>query len=121
MLAELNLDAVARQQPDPIPIRRSRPMSQNLRLISQFEPIHQTRQFFHDHGLDSVHGLVNTHGPFGVTATQCSKWAEYDPSLATAVHLSFKTFASGLPAFTIGSIANTIPSRSRGFSFRRST
>jgi hypothetical protein len=24
----------------------------------------------------SGHGRVNTHGPFAVSATQCSKWAE---------------------------------------------
>ena len=31
---------------------------------------------------------------------------------------SFKTFASGFPAFTIGSIASTMPSLNRGFSLR---
>src|SRR5580693_8986436 len=120
VLPELDFHAVARQQPDPIPYRRSRSMSQDLRLITQLEPVQQARQLFHDNSLNR-HGLVKTQGPLAVTATQCSKWAEYDPSFATAVHLSFKTFASGFPAFTIGSIASTIPSRSRGFSFRLST
>src|SRR5207248_391545 len=94
---------------------------QNLRFVAQLEPVQQTRQLLHHDRFRPAHGLVKTHGPFAVTATQCSKWAEYDPSFATAVHLSFKTFASGFPAFTIGSIASTIPSRSRGFSFRLST
>src|SRR5579872_570743 len=67
------------------------------------------------------HGRVKTHGPLSVTATQCSKCAEYDPSFVTAVHLSGFTFISGRPRFTIGSIARTMPSRKRGFSFRRST
>src|SRR5690242_6248034 len=67
------------------------------------------------------YGLVSTHGPFSVTAMQCSKCAEFDPSLVTAVHLSFRTTASGRPAFTIGSTASTIPVFNRGFSFLRST
>ena len=129
VLGELDFHAVARQKPDPIPLCRSGSMRQNLRLVSQLEPVQQARQFFDYYGFDRSlavaaryrHGLVKTHGPFAVTATQCSKCAEYDPSFATAVHLSFKTFASGFPAFTIGSIARTMPSRNRGFSFRRST
>src|SRR2546422_10137673 len=73
------------------------------------------------HPKSPLHGLVRTHGPFSVTATQCSKCAEFDPSLVTAVHLSPRTFDSGPPAFTIGSIASTMPSFSRGFLFLRST
>ena len=71
--------------------------------------------------ISNPYGLVNTHGPFSVTAMQCSKWAEFDPSFVTAVHLSFKTIVSGRPALTIGSTAKTIPGFSRGFSLRRST
>jgi hypothetical protein len=56
-----------------------------------------------------------------VIATQCSKWAEYDPSFETAVQRSFETFDSGRPAFTIGSMASTMPGFNRGFSFFRST
>ena len=40
------------------------------------------------------------------------------PSRATAVQPSSKTITSGLPAFTIGSIASTIPGFKRGFSPR---
>lgn len=75
MLAELNLYAVARQKPDPIPHRRSRAMRQNLRLVIQFEPVQQARQLF-QHDRRYRHGRVKTHGPFAVTATQCSKCAE---------------------------------------------
>src|SRR5579863_6492241 len=130
VLPELDFHTVARQQPDPIPDCQSRAVGQDLRFAAQLEPVQQARQFLQNNRLHRFraarvsrwfHGLVKTHGPFTVTATQCSKWAEYDPSFATAVHLSFKTFASGFPAFTIGSIASTIPSRSRGFSFRLST
>ena len=72
-------------------------------------------------GLFRHHGLVNTHGPSAVTATVCSKCAEYFPSSVTAVHLSGLTRLPGFPAFTMGSIASTMPSLSRGFSLRRST
>ena len=76
VLPELDFHAVARQQPDPIPLRRSGAVRQNLRLVSQLEPVDQARQLFHHDGLYPVHGRVKTHGPFAVTATQCSKWAE---------------------------------------------
>src|SRR5262249_11013670 len=56
---------------------------------------------------------VSITGPSLVTATQCSKWALKLPSAVTAVHLSSRTRVSGLPEFTIGSIAITIPSRNR--------
>jgi hypothetical protein len=108
VLPELDFHVVARQQPDPVPDCRSGAVRQDLRFVTQLEPVQQARQFFHYDSLNR-HGLVKTHGPFAVTATQCSKCAEYEPSFATAVHLSFKTFASGFPAFTIGSIASTIP------------
>src|SRR5215475_7295487 len=70
--------------------------------------------------LSIPYGRVKTHGPLLVTATQCSKCAEFDPSFVTAVQRSFKTNASGPPAFTIGSTASTMPSFNRGFSFFRS-
>jgi hypothetical protein len=35
VLPELDFHAVARQQPDPIPHRRSRSMGQNLRFVAQ--------------------------------------------------------------------------------------
>src|SRR5882757_7034381 len=68
-----------------------------------------------------VYGLVKTQGPFAVIATVCSKCAEYFPSSVTAVQRSALTRLPAFPAFTIGSIASTIPSFNRGFSLRRST
>src|SRR5436305_7929383 len=63
---------------------------------------------------DAFH-CVKITGPFLVTATHCSKCALELPSTVTAVHLSSKTFASGPPELTMGSIASTRPSRSRVF------
>src|SRR5580658_11020900 len=76
--------------------------------------------YFHNFS-NTLYGLVSTQGPLAVTATVCSKCAEYFPSSVTAVHLSALTRLPGLPAFTIGSMASTIPSFRRGFSLRRST
>jgi hypothetical protein len=59
-------------------------------------------------------GLVRIHGPLAVTATVCSKCAESLESAVTAVQPSSSTFTAGLPVFTIGSIAKTIPSSNRG-------
>jgi hypothetical protein len=92
-------------------------------LIRQLQPISCARQQLDHHRFLTgpfSHGLVRTHGPSAVTATVCSKCAEYFPSSVTAVHLSARTRLPGAPAFTIGSIAKTIPSFNRGFSFRRS-
>ncbi len=52
--------------------------------------------------------------PSAVTATVCSKCADRLPSRVTAVQPSASTFTAALPAFTIGSIASTMPSVSRG-------
>src|SRR5215510_1046329 len=57
---------------------------------------------------------VRIHGPSAVTATVCSKCADRLLSRVTAVQPSPNTFTAGFPAFTIGSIANTMPSASRG-------
>src|SRR5581483_5767011 len=56
---------------------------------------------------------VKITGPSAVTATQCSKWALKLPSSVTAVQRSSSTRAPALPAFTMGSMAITMPSRSR--------
>jgi hypothetical protein len=61
-----------------------------------------------------VRGRVDTRHPSAVTATVCSKCAERLPSFVTAVHPSLNTFTPGWPTFTIGSIARTMPSASRG-------
>jgi hypothetical protein len=49
-------------------------MRQNLLAVVEFQPVHQTGEFL-DHPCFH-YGRVNTHGPFFVTATQCSKCAE---------------------------------------------
>ena len=67
MFRELDFHPVARQQPDPIPLRRSRSMRENFGVVAQFQPVHQAGQFL------KHYCLVKTHGPFFVTATQCSK------------------------------------------------
>ena len=59
-------------------------------------------------------GCVSTSGPVLVTATVCSKCADRLPSRVTAVQPSLSTRTAGFPMFTIGSIASTIPSASRG-------
>src|SRR6266851_5044819 len=57
-------------------------------------------------------GRVRIHGPFAVTATVCSKCAEGLPSAVSATHSS-RMRTSGRPAFTMGSMAITIPSCNR--------
>ncbi len=76
VFTELDFHTVARQKPDPIPHRLSGPVSQHMRLVSQFQPVYQAGQLFQNHCLDRhgrYYGLVKTHGPLAVTATQCSK------------------------------------------------
>src|SRR5581483_7184746 len=55
---------------------------------------------------------VRIHGSPAVTATVCSKCADKLPSRVTAVQPSASTRTACRPAFTIGSIASTIPSTS---------
>ena len=43
----------------------------------------------------------------------CSKWAERLPSTVTAVQPSSSVLTAARPAFTIGSMASTIPGRSQ--------
>src|SRR5688572_5539793 len=67
-----------------------------------------------DQGFPGVDdGLVKTQGPSSVTAIVCSKCADIERSLVTAVHLSSRTSTSGDPAFTMGSTAMTRPGLSR--------
>jgi hypothetical protein len=73
-------------------------VGQNSLAVLQHHHVHGTRPLFHHRGLDHpgpdprnrrvprlapgpwplapAHGLVSTHGPFSVTAMQCSKCAE---------------------------------------------
>jgi len=64
--------------------------------------------------LTATSRAVRIHGSPDVTATVCSKCADRLVSRVTAVHPSASTFTAGFPAFTMGSIASTMPSASRG-------
>jgi hypothetical protein len=60
---------VARQQPDKIlNLLRTR-MGENQIPVLQLHPENSIRHRFHN---PRFYGLVSTHGPFSVTATQCS-------------------------------------------------
>lgn len=58
------------------------------------------------------YGIVRTTGPDDVIATLCSKCADSDPSSVRTVQPSLSMPTSARPAFTMGSMARTIPSRS---------
>ena len=75
MGTQFHLDPVARNQPDEIPFRRPGQVRQNLLFRVQDYLENQTWPLFDDSRRNS-YGLVSTHGPFSVTAMQCSKWAE---------------------------------------------
>jgi len=61
---------------------------------------------------DAAFAAVSTLGLFSVTATVCSKCADFIPSTVTTVHRSGIVLISGSPTFTIGSIAIVKPSPS---------
>ena len=72
MRAQFHLDPVARNQPDEIPLGIARQMAKNSLLPFQHQLKNQTRPLFYDCRWNR-YGLVSTHGPFSVTAMQCSK------------------------------------------------
>src|SRR5437764_10133672 len=90
---QFHLDPVARNQPDKIPFHRAHQVGQNLLLRPQDHLEDGTGPLLDHSGLD-LYGLVRTHGPFSVTAMQCSKCADLDPSFVTPVHRSLRTTAS---------------------------
>ena len=57
---------------------------------------------------------VSTHGPSGVMATVCSKWADQPPSSLTTVQPSSSRRVFGLPSTSSGSMARAMPSASTG-------
>src|ERR1700676_2717848 len=126
MRRKLHSHPIPGTHPHKIHCGRARCMRHHHIFVRQLQTIHRTgeklphRCLTRGGGISAHHGLVKTHGPSAVTATVCSKCAEYFPSSVTAAHLSGLTLLPGAPAFTIGSIARTIPSFNRGFSFRRS-
>ena len=70
--AQLNLNAIVFYQTNPIPLGRPGSCCQEGLPIVQFQPVQQAGEFFH-HPRYYFYGRVRTHGPFFVTATQCSK------------------------------------------------
>ena len=72
---------------------------------------HRSRQCLTEAGTSRA---VRIQGSPAVTATVCSKCADRLLSRVTAVQPSASTLTAALPAFTIGSIASTMPSLSRG-------
>ena len=77
MRRKLHTHPVSGPNPDEIRGRRSNGMRQNQILILQLHPDGRVRKKIDD---NRVHlhaaprqGRVKTHGPFEVTATQCSK------------------------------------------------
>src|ERR1035437_5761824 len=73
---QLHLAPIARNQPDEIPFCRAHQMGQNLLPPFQHHRIDGAGPLFHHRGRylpAPACGLVSTHGPFSVTAMQCSK------------------------------------------------
>jgi hypothetical protein len=70
MRAQFHFHPVPRDQPYKIPFDIAHQVSQNLLLRIQYNFKNQSRPLFH---YRSGYGLVSTHGPFSVTAMQCSK------------------------------------------------
>ena len=116
----------ARAAPDrrPAPGRNSArpgpPHAPSRGPVVQPHAIERARQLFrHDRPSPSRGPYRHFAGrqnpcPSGRHRHRCSKCADRLLSRVTAVQPSDNTFTAGLPAFTIGSIARTIPSASRG-------
>src|SRR6476620_591330 len=90
-------------------------------LLSRVEPhpIQSLRQLLDDdsgyrRAATGTSLSVRIHAPLAVIATVCSKCADRLLSRVTAVQPSDSTFTAGLPAFTIGSMASTMPSPTLG-------
>ena len=64
---------------------------------------------------------VKISGSPSVIRTECSKWADSEPSCVTTVQPSFKIFILARPALTIGSMAIVMPGFNLGESFKPSS
>lgn len=79
MRGQLNQNPVIRTQANEIRCLRRCRVRHNLLPAFQLEAVGGVRQKFEYRcfhrfgGHNSLYGRVNTHGPFAVTATQCSK------------------------------------------------
>src|SRR6266480_1071982 len=116
---ELDLHAVAREDPDEVHSHLPAHVREHLVAVLQLHAEHRVRERLHHRALDLDrvffrHLRVSTSGSPSVTATVCSKCAAKLPSLVTAVQPSSRILTSQLPIVIIGSIASTIPGRSCG-------
>src|SRR3954467_14235077 len=120
---ELQPHLVADQDPHEVALDPIRDVRHHQRPRVEPHLVECARQGLHDHaaylraasrGATGTSLAVRIHGPSAVTATVCSKCADRLPSRVAAVQPSASTFTAGFPAFTIGSIASTMPSVSRG-------
>src|SRR6185503_6599093 len=134
---QLDEHLVAGQDADEVLAHLARDVGEHLVLVLELHPEHGVREVL-DHGrldLDRLFllrqarvpichtdqtampsgcaGKPSTRGPRSVTATEYSKWADSEPSAVRAVQPSASMRTSWPPALTIGSIARTIPGRSR--------
>ena len=100
-----------------------RPRSPFFLYVHNTEP-HDPHEVARQLGDHRPFGLVHTAAtawsrsvrirtPVSVTTTVCSKCADRLPSFVTAVHPSPSTFTDAFPAFTMGSMASTMPSARR--------
>src|SRR6266852_3328306 len=116
---QLHAHSIADQQADEIAVQPICDVRSHLRSPVELHAIERAREL-----LDNRPGYlragtgtsraVRIHGSPAVTATVCSKCADRLLSRVTAVHPSLSTFTAALPALTIGSMASTMPSVSRG-------
>src|SRR3954447_7098504 len=116
---EFQAHPVADQHPDEIPVDAIGNVRRDERPAIELHAIKPARKLCL-HAPDYFRAATGTslavriHGPSAVTATVCSKCADRLRSRVIAVQPSDSTLTAALPAFTIGSIASTMPSASRG-------
>ncbi len=70
---------IPRPQAHEVDFRRRAEVRNNSPPVLELDPAFVAREQLNDGPEDfgsAAYGLVNTHGPSAVTATQCSKWAE---------------------------------------------
>src|ERR1700760_1424185 len=101
MRRKFHSHSISRTHPYKIHYGRARRMRHHHIFVRQLQTVHRAGEQLHNSRVFRHHGLVKTHGPSAVTATVCSKCAEYFPSSVTAVHLSARTRLPGAPAFTM--------------------
>src|SRR6516165_3080566 len=129
---QLDLHAVARQDPDEVHPHLAADVREHLVAVLELHPEHRVGQrldhrsldldrvfFGHRPRLDAAGPdpplrLVSTSGPLSVIATVCSKCAARLPSWVTAVQPSSRIRTSQVPMVTMGSMARTIPGLSTG-------